>query len=712
MTTPVGADRRVAAGSFSAMLARRYALFLLAFCALIALMAVAERLGLPRAWIGATFLVVTVAVYAGIGFRCRTSSAVEYFVAGRRVPAVFNGLATAADWMSAASFIGTAGVLYLQGYAGLAYILGWTGGYCLLALLLAPYLRRFGEYTVPDFLGARYGGQLPRLIGAGAAIAVSFVYVVVQIYGVGLITSHLTGFGFELGVFVGLGGVLVCSFLGGMRAVTWTQVAQYLVLMVAFLLPLTWLSVNQTGSWLPMLTYGTQLERVTQLERELAADPAEQEVMSLLAQRAATAERKLLDVRAAMLDDELRQQQRIAALRAENAPLARIQRAERELAQRPRTEAQARRLYQRERELALARAERLAGMPPQALPFAMGGPAHAAAGDAARAEDERRRFDAARMNFIALVLCLMMGTAAMPHVLTRYYTTPSVSQARRSVAWSLLFITLLYIAAPALAVLVKFVVLQHVVGLPIDELPAWVQRWSRLDPGLVSVRDINGDGILQFGELMMAGDVIVLAAPDIGGLPYWVTCLVAVGGMAAALSTADGLLLTVANAFSHDVYYRVIKPGASAAARVIASKVLVMVIAFVAALIAALKITDILQFVSAAFSLAAAAFFPALVLGIFWRRANRAGATAGMLTGLGVCAWYMGTNLPLLRTWLGITRPLADCQWWGVEPIAAGVFGVPAGFVVMVVVSLLTAPPDAGVQRFIDRIRLPQPGER
>jgi cation/acetate symporter len=710
VTAPAGAAQG-ADRDFSRMLARRYALFLLAFFAFIAVMAVAERLGLPRGWIGAAFLVVTVAVYAGIGFRCRTATPVEYFVAGRRVPAVFNGLATAADWMSAASFIGTAGVLYLQGYGGLAYILGWTGGYCLLALLLAPYLRRFGEYTVPDFLGARYGGLLPRLIGAAAAIGVSFVYVVVQIYGVGLITSHLTGFGFELGVFVGLGGVLVCSFLGGMRAVTWTQVAQYLVLMVAFLVPLTWLSVNQTGSWLPMLSYGSQLERVAEIERTLAADPAEREVMALMTQRAADAERKLMDVRAAMLEDERRQQEHIVALRAENAPLVRIQRAEREWAQRPRTEIHARRLYERERDSARARAASLAGMPPQTLPFAVTGPGGVTAA-VGGSDTAPPRFDAARINFIALVLCLMMGTAAMPHVLTRYYTTPSVSQARRSVGWSLFFITLLYVAAPALAVLVKFEVLQHVVGLPFDELPAWVNRWSRLDPSLVSVRDVNGDGRLQFGELMMAGDVIVLAAPDIGGLPYWVTCLVAVGGMAAALSTADGLLLTVANAASHDVYYRVIKPRASAAARVIASKVLVMVIAFVAALIAALKITDILQFVSAAFSLAAAAFFPALVLGIFWRRANRAGASAGMLAGLGVCGWYMVTNLPLLRSWFGITRPLADGQWWGVEPIAAGVFGVPVGFAVMVVVSLATAPPDEETMKFIDRIRLPQPGER
>ena len=512
--------------TFSQHLARRYALFLLAFGALIALMAVADRAGLPRPWIGAAFLVLTVAAYAGIGFICRTSNEVEYFVAGRRVPAMYNGLATAADWMSAASFIGTAGVLYLQGFAGLAYILGWTGGYCLLALLLAPYLRRFGQYTVPDFLGARYGGSLPRLIAAGAAVAVSFVYVVVQIYGVGLITSHLTGFGFELGIFVGLGGVLVCSFLGGMRAVTWTQVAQYLVLIVAYLVPLVWLSVKQTGNPVPIVAYGSLLERVADRERELVADPAERQVIERLKERAADADRKLQDPRAAMLRDELLLAQRVAALRADNAPLVSIQRAEREYAQRPRTEAQARAAYLRERDSALARAQPLAGIAPQTLPFAGGDPA----GDSAA----RQRFDSARLNFIALMLCLMMGTAAMPHVLTRYYTTPSASEARRSVAWSLFFITLLYLAAPALAVLVKVEVLNGLIGLPVDHLPQWVNRWSRLDPNLVSVRDVNGDGVLQLGELMLAGDVIVLAAPEIGGLPYWVTCLVAAGGPGAA----------------------------------------------------------------------------------------------------------------------------------------------------------------------------------
>ena len=688
----------------SMVLARRYALFAAVFAALIGGMALAEAAGLPRGWIGVSFLVVTVAIYAGIGFLSRTSNEVEYFVAGRRVPAMYNGLATAADWMSAASFIGTAGVLYLQGFAGFAYILGWTGGFCLVALLLAPYLRRFGEYTMPDFLGARYGGRLPRLVGAGAAVGVSFVYVVVQIYGVGLITSHLTGFGFELGIFVGLGGVLVCSFLGGMRAVTWTQVAQYIVLIVAYLVPLVWLSAKQTGSVMPLLSYGTQLEQIAQRERELARDPAELDVIVRLRERAARDELKLLDVPAAMAADEAQQVQHIAALRAENAPLARIQRAEREHAQRPRSEAQARQFYERERDASLAHARPLAGMPPQSLPFAAGDPA----GD----PGSRQSFAAARVNFIALMLCLMMGTAAMPHVLTRYYTTPSPAQGRRSVGWSLLFIVLLYMAAPVLAVLVKYEVLQHVVGLPFDHLPQWVSRWTRLDAALVSAHDVNGDGIVQLGELVMGGDVIVLAAPEIGGLPYWVTCLVAAGGLAAALSTADGLLLTIANALSHDIYFRVLNPKASTAGRIVASKVLVMAVALLAAAIAALKITDILPFVSAAFSLAAAAFFPALVLGIFWRRANGPGAVAGMLTGLGVCSYYMATNLPVMRSLLGVTRPLAETQWFGVDAIAAGVFGVPLGLVAMVAVSLFTPAPGPAQRALVERIRYPGAAER
>jgi len=682
------------------VIGRRYGLFLLGFAALIGAMALAEHKGLPRTWIGAVFLLVTVALYAGIGFLCRTSDEAEYFVAGRKVPAMYNGLATAADWMSAASFIGTAGVLYLQGFAGLAYILGWTGGYVLLAVLLAPYLRRFGQYTVPDFLGARYGGLAPRMVGALAAVAVSFVYLVVQIYGVGLIASHLTGFGFDLGIFVGLGGVLVCSFLGGMRAVTWTQVAQYMVLILAYLVPLTWLSVQQTGSLLPALSHGTQLMQIAKRETELSRDPAELDVARRQRQLADQYELKLRDVRSVMAADAQRLTRQIEALRAQRAPLVQVQRAEREYLHRPRTEAQARLRYQQELERARAHALPLAGMPAQAQPFAGGDPQ----GDAASAA----RYRSERNNFVALMLCLMMGTAAMPHVLTRFFTTRSAREARRSVAWSLLFITLLYLAAPTLAVMVKYEVLNHVVGLPFDQLPQWVTRWSRLDANLLSVRDLNGDGLLQLGELHLGADIIVLAAPEIGGLPYWVSCLVAAGGLAAALSTADGLLLTIANSLSHDIYFRLFNPGANAVSRVIASKMLVMVVALLAALMAALRLTDILQFVSAAFSLAAAAFFPALVMGIFWRRANRAGAVAGMVAGLGVCLAYMALNLPIARSLLGVTLPLAQTQWWGVDAIAAGVFAVPLGLLVLVVVSLATAAPGAEVRALVDRLRVPE----
>jgi cation/acetate symporter len=679
--------------SFARSLHRRYALFTVGVVVFVIVLALGERSGWPRHGIGASFLIATVLIYAAIGLLSRTTDETEYYVAGRRVPAMYNGMATAADWMSAASFIGTAGVLYLQGFAGFAYILGWTGGFCLVALLLAPYLRRFGQYTVPDFLGARYGGQLPRLIGVGATVLVSFVYVVVQVYGVGLITSHLTGFNFEIGIFVGLGGVLVCSFLGGMRAVTWTQVAQYIVLIIAYVVPVLWLSVSQTGSWVPWLSYGQQLAAITQREGELRADPRELEVQRLWAQRADEARRKLADVPAAMVADAERLAREAERLRNENAPLADIQRAERGLQRLPRTVADARAGYQRELVLAESQSRPMAGLAPQTEPFAA-----APGGGTARGDEPRR-------NFLALVFCLMLGTAAMPHVLTRYYTTPGVASARRSVGWSLSFIVLLYLCAPVLAVLVKYQVFTELVGSSFGSLPDWIRRWSKLDSGLVSVQDINGDGILQLAELRLASDTIVLAAPELGGLPLVVTYLVAAGGLAAALSTADGLLLTISNALSHDLYYRVLNPRASAVKRVMLSKMMVLVAAVAAAWVASLRIAGILPFVSAAFSLAAAAFFPALVLGIFWRGATRAGATAGMLSGLAVCAGYMIAGLPAARVWLGLApQPM---RWFGIDPVSAGVFGVPAGAAVLVIVSLLSRRPSGSEASLVEQLQGP-----
>ena len=687
--SPAEASRR-----FARRLHWRYALFTAGVVLFVGVLALLERNGWPRHWIGGSFLIATVLVYAGIGLMSRTTDETEYYVAGRRVPAVYNGMATAADWMSAASFIGTAGVLYLEGFDGLAYILGWTGGYCLVAVLLAPYLRRFGRFTISDFLAARYGGSAPRLIGVAATVLVCFVYVVVQVYGVGLITSHLTGLSFELGIFIGLGGVLVCSFLGGMRAVTWTQVAQYIVLIIAYSVPVVWLGLQQTGSWAPMFSYGEQLRAVTAREDALRVDPKELEVRAILSQRAEAYQLRLQDVPMAMLRDSAEATAEVAQLRADNAPLASIQQAQRRLERLPRDPVQAKDLYQRERDAALAQARPLAGLAPQAL-------AHPEPnGDASGPSTVRR-------NFLALVFCLMLGTAAMPHVLTRYYTTASVADTRRSVAWSLFFIVLLYISAPALAVMVKYEVLNHLVGSSFANLPEWTRRWAKLDPSLISLQDINHDGTVQLAELYLGGDMIVLAAPEMGGLPLVVTYLVAAGGLAAALSTADGLLLTMSNAVSHDFFFRYLERRSTPIRRVMLSKLMVLVVAVLAAWAASARVTDILPFVTAAFSLAAAAFFPALVMGIFWRRANRQGAVAGMLSGLGVCAWYMVNGMAGPRAWLGLHGAAVEARWLGIDPMAAGVFGVPAGLLALVVVSLLTRPPDGAEAEMAASLRRP-----
>jgi cation/acetate symporter len=681
---------------FHARLNRVYGGYALALLLFIGVMALLEQAGLPRTWIGSIFLLATVGLYAGVGLLCRTTDAAEYYVAGRRVPAVYNGMATAADWMSAASFIGMAGTIYLQGHEGLAFILGWTGGYCLVALLLAPYLRKFGRYTIPDFLGTRYEGHLPRFIALTAAILCSFVYVVAQIYGVGLITTRLTGVGFEVGIFIGLGGILVCSFLGGMRAVTWTQVAQYIVLIVAYLLPVMWLSVKQTGIPLPPAIYGYQLQQVSEREQQLRQDPKELEVIAAFAARAAEYEAKLKDIPKALRLERMVATQRLEDLKAAGASAEQIRAAAKALAALPRDEDSARELWTRLKLANEERARPLAGMPPHAQPFA---------GDPHGSPVERAQFDDSRRNFLALVFCLMVGTAALPHLLMRSFTTPTVREARESVTWSLGFILLLYLTAPALAVLVKFEIFNVLVGTPFDRLPAWIANWSRVDPTLLSVVDINRDGIFQLGEMRIGSDILSLAMPEIGGLPYVFSGLVAAGGLAAALSTADGLLLTIANALGHDWYYRMVNPEASTARRVAISKVLLLMVALAAAYVAAQKPANILFLVSAAFSFAAAALFPALVLGVFWKGATKWGATCGMVAGLSVTAWYMAVNQPWLRGVLGIQSPIE--LWWGIQPISAGVFGVPVGFAVTVLVSLVTPRPSAATLAMVDAVRRP-----
>jgi cation/acetate symporter len=591
-----------AQGDFVSRLPKIYGMYTGGFLFFVVALAIAEQMGLPNVWIGYVFMAATIGLYAMIGIMSRTAQTDEYYVAGRRVPAVFNGMATGADWMSAASFIGMAGTLYAQGYDGLAFVMGWTGGYVLVALFLAPFLRKFGQYTIPDFLGARYGGTLPRTIGIICAITASFTYVIAQIYGAGIITSRFLGIDLATGVWVGLIGVLVCSLLGGMRAVTWTQVAQYIVLIIAYLVPVIWLSLKVTGNPIPQIAYGEVLQQLTEIEKTLGVTAG------------------------------------------------------------------------------------------HATPFVKND----------------------MVNFIALTFCLMVGTAALPHILMRFFTTPSVREARKSVGWSLFFIFLLYVTAPAYAVFAKYEVYTHVVGQEIAQLPAWVASWSQV--GLVSVCDAvnalgsirgctangNGDGLLQLGELVLNADAIVLATPEIAGLPYVIAGLVAAGGLAAALSTADGLLLTISNALSHDLYYKMIDPQASPRRRLAVARTLLLGVAAIAAWSASHAPATILSIVAWAFSIAGAAFFPTLVLGIFWKRANRAGAVAGMLAGFGLTVFYL-----VAVKFFGMT------PWFGIKDVSAGIFGIPLGFVTIVLVSLSTRAPPQSIQDLVEELRYPNlPGSR
>ncbi len=663
---------------------RRFGLYVA--CLLVALLALAilEYWGVPRAWIAGSFLVLTLVLYAGVGVYGRTASANEYYVAGRRIPAVYNGMATAADWMSAASFISLAGGLYLQGFSGmgnqpggLAYVLGWTGGFCLLALLVAPYLRELNLYTVPDYFALRFGGRWPRIISAIAAVLCSFTYVVAQIYGVGLITSRLTGLHFEIGILLGLGGVLVCSFLGGMRAVTWTQVTQYVVIILAFLIPVSWLSYKQVGNPIAAWAYGQQLPKITAIEQRLLNSPQEKEVISIYGQRAQALETKLIDVPSSLQAQRLELRKKLDELGSSQANADRVTAIRKELAALPKDANAARQLWTLQLEENRERSKPMGGLPQHTQAFA---------GDPEGSTEEQNLFQSSRANFLALMFCLMVGTAGLPHLLTRFFTTPSVKQARMSVAWSLVFIALLYLAAPALAVLVKYEVLAHLVGQPFDQLPAWLAQWSR-DPTLIYYSDVNGDGVLQFAELKISADVIMLATPEIGGLPYVVSVLVAAGGLAAALSTADGLLLTIGNALAHDMYFDGNNNPAKSMRRVMWSKFALLVVALLAAYAAAQRPGGILYLVAASFSLAGAALVPAMVVGIFWRGATHAGAVMGMLTGLGVTLYYMVINHAIFRRAFELS---GHGMWWDIQPVSAGVFGVPAGLAATALFSLIT----------------------
>jgi cation/acetate symporter len=685
---------------FRSSLRRAYFVYALSFICLIGVLAAFEALGMPRERIGYIFLFVTVVLYAAIGIVCRTSDPVEYYVAGRRVPAIYNGMATAADWMSVASFIGLAGTLYLKGFDGLSFVLGWTGGYVLLALFLAPYLRRFGGYTIPEFLAERYGGNMPRRLGVLCAVVCSFSYLVAQIYGVGLITARLTGISFELGVFIALGSMLVCSFLGGMRAVTWTQVGQYIILLIAYLVPVIWLAAKQADQPVPHLAASTSLEQLTERERTLALDPAEALVRQFWQGRALTMQKQIDALPDSWVDEYEALRVRLMQARSQSASMFEIRKIERDLANYPESVRAAHADWARARDAFILRATPLK---PHSQPFSSPQP-QVEAGVTLEALDVDE--NNSQLNFIALMFCLMCGTAGLPHILARSMTTPTVSDARQSVFWSLLFILLLYFLAPTLAIFVKNEIYQNVVGLPYSQLPDWVNSWAALDRALVDMTDINADGIVQLGEIHLGNDMVVLAGPEIGGLPFVVSGLVAAGAMAAALSTADGLLLTLSNALSFDLKLKWRTPSILPQRQVIISKVFLLLVAMSAAWVATRMPADILFMVTAAFSFAAATFFPALVLGIFWVRNNGWGVSAGMIAGLVVTFGYMTKTQPWLRdVLLGVPYSEPISLWWGIAPNAAGVYGLPVAVIVMVVVSLCTPKPDQACQAMVEKLR-------
>jgi cation/acetate symporter len=602
---------RAQLSEFRRRLAKYYGAFFVFLIVFTLVLYLFERAGLPHRFIGYAFIFLTLALYAFIGILNFTRRLEEYYVAGRRVPAIFNGMATGADWMSAASFISMAGTLWLLGYDALAYIMGWTGGYVLLALLFAPYIRKFGQYTIPDFVATRYGerARLARFVAAICAIIVSLAYVTAQVTGVGIIMSRFFGLDYRVGVFVGLAGVLVCSFLGGMKSITWTQVAQYIILIVAYLIPVTFLSAKLTGVPFPQLMYGKALSEITQLEQAMKLPSYIQPFKQALSNASAITAFKQIGI-----------------------------------------------------------------TPPEPITV--------------------KDWVGTPWQFLALTLCLMAGTVGLPHILIRYYTVPSPKEARISVGWSLFFIWLLYVTAPAYAAFSRWEVLQNVVGQPINALPEWTANWIRT--GLLKITDANNDGILQFSELSINGDIVVLATPEIAGLPFTIAALVAAGGLAAALSTADGLLLVISTAVAHDIYAKIINPNAPYGRRFLLSRLMILIAAVIAALLAIPQFALIVQLVAWAFSLAASTFFPVVLLGIFWKRANANGAIAGMIGGLVACFVYMIWNY---------VDPRFNVL--GLSHLSAGIFGMAANFLLTIVLSLLTAPSPKYIQDMVDQLRIP-----
>jgi len=554
-----------------------------------------------------TYIIVglTFALYIGIAFFSRVSSTSGFYVAGQGVSPLANGMATAADWMSAASFISMAGLISFMGYTGAIYLMGWTGGYVLLALLLAPYLRKYGKYTVPEFVGDRYYSQAARLVAVFCAIFISFTYIAGQMRGVGIVFSRFLEVDVNTGVIAGMALVLLYATLGGMRGITYTQVAQYSVLIVAYLIPAVAISWKMTGNPIPQLGFGSKITE------------------------------------------------------GPNAGMYLLQ--------------------------AIDAIHRDLGLPEYTAAFVAG--------------------KKGMIDVLAITMALMVGTAGLPHVLIRFYTVPSPRAARWSAVWALVFIGLLYTTAPAVATFARVNMIQTLHGASYADAPEWFTSWEKT--GLIRFVDKDGDGIINYSgdesrnELVIDRDIIVLANPEIARLPAWVVALVAAGGLAAALSTAAGLLLVISSSISHDVVKSMLRPDMSERQELLLARWTAGVAVLVAGYFGINPPGFVAQVVAFAFGLAAASFFPILVLGVFSARTTKQGAIAGMLSGILFTAGY-------IIYFRFFNRGAGESEWlFGISPEGIGTVGMLLNFAVTTVVSWLTPRPPAQVQALVAEIRLP-----
>ncbi|PKH49382.1 cation acetate symporter [Tenacibaculum sp. Bg11-29] len=547
---------------------------------------------------------ITFALYIGIAIWARAGSSKEFYVAGGGVHPIVNGMATAADWMSAASFISLAGIVSFGGYDGSVYLMGWTGGYVLLALLLAPYLRKFGKFTVPDFIGDRYYSNVARIVAVIAALIVSFTYVAGQMRGVGIVFSRYLEVDIETGVYIGMTIVLFYAVLGGMKGITYTQVAQYCVLIFAFMVPAIYISFEMTGSLIPQIGFGGAGEDGVYLLDKLDSLHAE-----LGFSEYTTGSKSMIDV-------------------------------------------------------------------------------------------------------FAITLALMAGTAGLPHVIVRFFTVPKVKDARKSAGWALLFIAIMYTTVPAVAVFARVNLIETVSNEKYEELPEWFGNWEKT--GLLGFEDKNNDGVVQYvadkvtNELTIDRDIMVLANPEIAKLPNWVIALVGAGGLAAALSTAAGLLLVIASSISHDLFKKILMPKISEKGELVAARLAAAVAVVIAGYFGINPPGFVAAVVALAFGLAAASFFPAIVLGIFDKRMNKEGAIAGMVIGLSLMLLYM------LKFKFGIfdggksaVAGLKSSWWFGISPEGFGTVAMFVNFVISVVISRMTPAPPESVQEIVENIRIP-----